>query len=197
MGRLAAACVFLFFLPAAMHPQGAFHGSLEKGVYTNSTMGFRYNAPPGMVDITADARAQVQQRAAASHRASVFSILLALVSGPDDTSPDWHSMGIQAFPRTAFRGSDDLHAESLMNASVARGGLSIGPNQSVSFSNQHFVATQFEMHEGALTKHATVYTTVRDGDLLSFDFSGNSADQVAKMTDTMKSLSFSLSGAAH
>jgi hypothetical protein len=35
-----------------------------------------------------------------------------------------------------------------------------------------------------------VYTTIRRGKLLSFDFSGNSAEEVNKMAETMKSLSF-------
>ena len=78
-----------------------------------------------------------------------------------------------------------------MNASVARGGLSVGENQPEIFSNQKFVATQFEMHEGAVTKHATVYSTVCGDQLVSFAFSGNSAEEVTKEAETMKSLTFS------
>jgi hypothetical protein len=176
--------------PTALHSQDAVRETFEKGVYTNSTVGFRYVAPAGMTNTTASARSQVEQRAAALHRAKTFAVLLAMTSGPDDTASDWHSVGIQSYPREAFPGADDFHAESLMNASVARGGLSVGTNQSVVFSNQKFVATQFEMHEGTLTKHATVFTTVRGGQLLSFAFASNSAEEVAKMVTTMKSLSF-------
>jgi hypothetical protein len=185
------AAAFLFAACSNASAQDSTESVLKSGAYSSPELGFRYVTPAAMRDITASAKAQIQERAAALHRISALVVLLAMASGPDDTASDWDSMGIQIFPRAAWSDADDYHAESLMNASVARGGLSVGPSQSVTFSNQKFVVTQFELHEGSLTKHATVYTTVRRGKLLSFDFSGNSVEQVNKMAETMKSLSFS------
>ena len=78
-----------------------------------------------------------------------------------------------------------------MNASMARGALPVGDNKSVAFSNVVFVCTLLEMREGSITKHASVYTTIRSGKLLTFAFTGNSADNVSKIADSMKSLAFS------
>jgi len=188
--KWALAAVLLIAVCSNASAQDSADGVLKSGIYSSSELGFRYAAPAAMRDTTASAQAQIQARVAALHRRSSSAVLLAMTSGPDDTASDWHSMGIETFARAAWPDADDFHAESLMNAAVARGGLPVGPNQSVTLSNQKFVVTQFELHEGAITKRATLYTTVRRGKLLSFDFSGNSAEEVNKMAETMKSLSF-------
>jgi hypothetical protein len=133
----------------------------------------------------------MQKRAAAAHRTSSSALLLRLVTGSADTSPDWASLAVSTFNRASWSDVDDFHTETRMNASMARGALPVGDNKSVTFSNVVFVTTQFELHEGSITKHATVYTTIRKGKLLAFAFSGNSSDVVSKNADSMKSLSFS------
>lgn len=181
----------LLTLSANLNVAKLTDGVLRGGTYSNESLGLRYVPPNGMHDTTTAARASIRERAAASHRTSAFSLLLAMSSGPDDTARHWHSLGVEAFPRSEWADLDDYDAESLMNASVARGGLAVGQNAVLTFSRQKFVGTQFKFREGHLTKHATVYTTVRRGWLVSFAFSGNSEEQVNKEAETMKSLSVS------
>jgi hypothetical protein len=105
--------------------QDSADGVLKSGVYSSSELGFRYAAPVAMRDTTASAKAQIEARAAALHCRSSLSVLLAMASGPDDTASDWHSVEIQTFARASWSDADDFHAESLMNAAVARGGLPV------------------------------------------------------------------------
>jgi hypothetical protein len=180
------------FAAWAVQAQDTVLGALKSHGYTNTVLGFRYMPPLSLpLDQTSYARDEVQKRAEALHRTSGSAVLLRLVTGSADTSPDWASLFVSTFKRASWSDVDDFHAETRMNASMARGALPVGDNKSVTFSNVVFVTTQFELHEGSITKHATVYTTIRRGRLLAFAFSGNSPDVISKNADSMKSLSFS------
>ena len=190
MKWLFAAVVVLSIASENASAPNRAESGLVNGVYSDSELGFRYVPPAQMRDVTLNDRAEMQRRAAVLHRSTVTDLLLAMSSGPDDTDPDWHSVGIETLSRASWPDVDDFHAETRMNASMARGALSVSENQRVTFSSQPFVATEFQLHEDSITKHAKVYTTIRRGRLISFAFSGNSPEQVDKMVETMKSLSF-------
>jgi hypothetical protein len=192
MKRLILSEVLVLFAVLIVHAQDPALGVLTSDGYTNSVLGFRYTPPSSLpLDQTSFVRDDMQKRATAAHRTSSSAVLLRLVSGPEDTAPDWASLSVATFSRASWPDVDDLHAETRMNVSMARGGLPVGDNKSVTFSNMVFVCTQFEMHEGPITKHASVYTTIRRGKLLTFAFSGNSAENVNRIADSLKSLAFS------
>ena len=174
-----------------VYAQSAELGALTASGYSNSVLGFRYTPPSSLVlDQTSQARDNLQKRAAELHPTSSSSILLRLISGGADTAPDWASLAVMTYNRASWSDVDDFHAETRMNATMAGGALPIGDKPSITFSGVMFAASQFEIRQGALTKHATVYSTVRRGKLLAFAFSGNSAEIVAKDADSLKSLSF-------
>jgi len=191
MKWLFSAAVLLLIAAANASALDPAEDMLKNGVYSNADLGFRYTPPAKVQDITASARAQIQKQAAAAHHPTRFGLLLAMFFDEDDTAPDWLSIAIETLPRSVWPDLDDSHAESLMNASVVRGARSVGQNESATFSGQKFVVTRFELHEDSLTKHSTVYGTVRRGKLLSFAFAANATEPVDKMAETMKSLSFS------
>src|SRR5208282_3911955 len=66
------------------------HTSPSAGsVYSNPSLRFRYWLPygmDGMQDETESRRAQIQERAAASHTSKMFDLLLAMTAGPDDAA---------------------------------------------------------------------------------------------------------------
>lgn len=172
--------------------QNAEFGELTASGYTNSPLGFHYVPPATLaLDQSAQARSDLQKLAAQTHRPVNTAILLRLLTGGADTSPDWVSLAVMTYSRASWADVDDFHAETRMNAAMARGASPAGENKPVTFGGVAFVASQFEMHEGAIAKHATVYSTVRRGQILSFAFSGNSAEAVSKDAESMKSLTFS------
>lgn len=159
-------------------------------VFTNVAMGFRYNPPSDMRDLTKNEQMVIQQHAAQTGAKNTMTLLLALQSGPDDTATDWHSVGIQAYPREKVRGSTERSAEATFSQWVAgRGAGETEPPTESGIGGAHFVVSTFQLHEGRLTKYATVYTTVRDGQMLSFAFSANSRSVLDKITDSMKTFS--------
>ena len=166
--------------------------SVENGTYENSTLGFHYTPPTGMRDTTSAGQEEIRKRAEARHTAKTLDLLLAMASGPDDTAPDWHAMAIETYPRTAWSNLNDFQAAAKMNVAVAGSRASaVGQTQRLTFSEQNFAVSRFELREGAIVKKAVVYTTVRQGKVLSFAFSGNSPQQVQAMTGSMKTLVFS------
>ncbi len=159
-------------------------------VFTDAAMGFRYNPPSNMRDLTKNEQQSIQQRAAQTGAKSTMTVLLALRSGPDDTAKDWHSVGIQTYPRDKVPGSTDREAGATFSQWVAgRGAEVTEPPTESGIGGAHFVVLTFQLHEGRLTKYATVYTTVRDGQLLSFAFSADSRSVLDKITDSMKTFS--------
>ena len=62
--------------------------------------------------------------------------------------------------------------------------------RSVILSGQQFSISVFGQQEGSVNKVAVVWTTVRNGALLSFAVVWNSADQLKGLTESMKSVQF-------
>jgi hypothetical protein len=158
--------------------------------YSNETLRFRYMPPAEMRDKTERFRAEVQERADASHTKDMLEALLAMSSGPDDAATDWHSLTIETYPRNAVADLDDASAEAKMSASVAHGMDASALPRSVVLSGQSFSISLFGVQEGTTKKGAVVWTTVRKDKLLSFAFVANSPEQLKKLTESMKSLQF-------
>jgi len=139
-----------------------------------------------MRDFTEVDNQSIQQRAKAMGKTNTLTLLLSLRSGSDDTAPEWHSIGIQTYPREKMGIVSDRDACQTLSRSVARGGTETGQPLDVQIGAIHFVVSTFEVREGQLTKHACVYTTVRNGKMLSFAFSANSSEVLNKIADSMK-----------
>jgi hypothetical protein len=159
-------------------------------VYSDPSLRLRYEPPGGMQDETESGRAQIQDRAAARHTSKVFDLLLAMTAGPDDTAPDWYSLIIETYPRSAVSEPDDAKAEAQMNAWVAHSKDASALPKSVVLSGQSFSVSVFGLQEGTVKKGAVVWTTVRKGKLLSFAFVANSPEQLKRLTESMKSIQF-------
>lgn len=157
--------------------------------YSNKSLGFRYTPPSGMQDKTERFRAEIQERAKATGATKTLKALLAMSSGPDDTDPNWFSLTIETYPRTAVSDSDDAKAEARMNAWVADSGDESVFDSTV-ISNQRFSVSIFGRQQGTVRKAAVVWTTVRKQELLSFAFVANSPEQLKKLTESMKTLEF-------
>lgn len=156
--------------------------------FTDSALNVSYAPPSNMRDYTEVDRQSIQQTAKAMGKTNMLTLLLSLRSGSDDTAPQWHSIGIETYPRERIGGVSDRDACQMLSRSVALGGTETGQPSDVQIGSFHFVASTFELREGQLTKHARVYTTVRNGQLLSFAFSANSIDVLNKMAESMKTI---------
>lgn len=163
--------------------------SMVRNSYSNSSLGFRYWPPAGMQDKTERFRSDIQERAKATGTTDVLTALLAMSSGPDDNDPSWHSLTIEIYPRKAVSEADDAKAEAKMSAWVADT-KDESMFDSVVMSGQRFTVSVFGMEQANVRKVATVWTTVRKGQLLSFAFVANSPEQLKKLTESMKSVQF-------
>jgi len=157
--------------------------------YTNHSLGFRYMPPTGMLDKTSTERQTIQAKSAALNAKRVLRLLLALESGRDD-SPAWHSVTIEAYPRNAISEQDDLKAEAQMSAWVA--GVSKAeatPKQTI-ISGQTFAVSLLALQEDRTRKGAVIWTTIHNGELLSFAFVANSPERLNELVQTMKTVEF-------
>lgn len=158
--------------------------------YSNTSLGFRYTPPRGMVDRTEPFRSDIREQAKASGTINTLKALLAMSSGVDDSATKWGSVTIETYPRKAVSESNDVKAEVQMSAWVAHSHDESVPPQSVVISGQRFSVSLFAVQEGAVRKGAVVWTTVRKGELLSFVFAANSPDQLKALAESMKTLQF-------
>lgn len=181
--KLAFLGLFLVTSSAPIFAQGP---SLAPSEFTDSNLGFRYTPPPNMRDLTAIDRQTIRERVAARGTANTLTLLLSLRSGPDDTAADWHTIGIQTYPRENFRMLNDRDASVKFSRSVAGNAKAVGQPSDVTIGDFHFVVSSFELREGQLTKRARIYTTVRKGLMLSLSFSANSSDTLDTIVSSMK-----------
>lgn len=157
--------------------------------YSNSVLGFRYSPPPGLIDGTKRARADVKLRTGANAILQA-QLLLSMASGFDDSTANWRSLTILTLPRTAFPDRDDTQAEAKTNAFIAHSQKTGIYPRSVSVSGQAFAVSVFGLHERGIVKGAVVWTTVRKGKLLSFAFAANSPEVLKALTESMKTVQF-------
>ena len=154
-------------------------------------LGFRYTPPPGMMDKTS-ASSQEARSHAAAYTGKRFDLLLDLSSDEDDASAAWHQVWIFNLPRATWPALSDAAATAKMN-SLAAGAkaTAIGPPQSAVISGRNFVASEFELNEPPLVKHAKIFTTNCKGQLVAFVFVSNSAAKISAMEESLKTLDFS------
>jgi hypothetical protein len=157
--------------------------------YTNAKLEFRYMPPPEMRDKTARFPAlQIHNSSAGTPQ--TLSTLLAMSSGPDSSVPDWRSITIATYRRSAVSEPDDKKAAGQMNAWVAQSKDTRTMPKSVVISGQTFTVSVFGLQEGPIEKAAVVFSTIRKGKLLSFAFAANSPGRLKALTETMKTVRF-------
>jgi hypothetical protein len=183
--RLVFLCALLITSVSAVFGQGP---PLAPTEFKDSPRGFVYTPPPNLRDLTSFGRQSIQESAAARGVANTLTLLLSLVSGPDDTAADWRTIAIQTYPREKLRTLADREAILKFSRGVARNGKEVGEPSDVTIGDFHFVVSSFELQEGQLTKHARVYSTIRNGLMLSFAFSANSLDVLDSIVTSMKTL---------
>ncbi|MGA8506884.1 MAG: hypothetical protein WB762_14865 [Candidatus Sulfotelmatobacter sp.] len=159
-------------------------------VYSNGRLSFRYRSPGGMHDETASARAAIQAQAIGHPATKTLDLLLKMSSGSDDMVSTWHSLSIETYPRDALGNLDDADAEAKMTAwVVGLANLPVAP-KSVVLSGQSFAVSVLARGDEKGKKGAVVWTTIRNGKLLSFAFVANSPQQLTTLTESMKSIEF-------
>ncbi len=159
-------------------------------VYANRSLSFRYTPPRRMQDETDRERASIRTQADLSRTGKAQDLLLALISGNDDFTPDWHSVTIEAYPRQALSDLNDAAAEAKMSGWVLGLARPIKPTEETVISGHRFSVSVFATQEGSIRKGAVVWTTIRKGKLLSFVFTANSPGRLKALTETMKSVQF-------
>lgn len=182
-GMKALIAVVAIFLTQAM----AQTPPAAPKVFKDSVLGFQYVPPPGMYDLTQVDRQDIERRATAAGKTNTMNLLLSLRSGPDDRATDWRTIGIETYPRDKVHSSSDRDASKTFSGWVAGGASETGQPKDIAIGEFRFVVSTFERHEGQLTKYACVYTTVKDGKLLSLSFSTNSQDVLNKIVESLKS----------
>ena len=191
MKKLLALAALLFLLCFPMLPQTDNASGLKGGVFSDSKLDLRYTPPAGLIDETSEARDFVREKAASLHTSNTMDVLLRMTSERDDTAPGWQSVGIETYSRSNFASLDDAAAEAKLNVWVAGAGVkAVGGQERLSIAGHAFVASNFERSEPPLLKHARVYTTIHNGKLIAFAFSANSADKVALIADSLRTLVF-------
>jgi hypothetical protein len=95
-------------------------------------------------------------------------------------------------PRATWPALSDAAATGEMNSFAAGPkATAIGPPQSTVISGRNFVASEFELNEAPLVKHAKIFTTNCEGQLVAFVFVSNSAAKLSAMGESLKTLDFS------
>lgn len=193
---LAVAALLLLLCDPLFSIDDAVSG-LTDGVFSDAELGFRYTLPKELTDETSYSREELRKRAAALGTSSnTLEILLRMTSGPPDTAPDWHAISIQTYPHSKFAGLDDRAVEAKMNGWMAGDGVTaIGEPKRVSIGGANFVVTNFEKSEPSHVKYARIYSTIRNGKLLGFAFTANSADKLQPLADSLGTLEFTGDGA--
>jgi len=191
MKKLVMFCIALFSICGVATCKNTFVNSLENGVYSDHSLGFRYQFPNGMQDRTSQGREQIQRNAAARQTNNTLELLLAMSSGQADTSEGWRALTIETYPRRAWPNLDDFTAAARMDSVVA-GSLAspTGQPRKLIYSKQEFAVTGYGQKEGTIRKHAIICTVVRKDKLLAFAFSANTIEDVQAMAQSMKTLEF-------
>jgi len=191
MTKLPAVAALLLSLSVPALPQADAVGVLKDGVFSDAELGFRYTLPKGLSDETSYAQEALRKHAAALGTSNTLDVLLRMTSGPDDTDPDWHAVSIETYSRSKIAARDDEAVKARMNVWVAGAGVSaVGGPEHASMAGTNFVVSTFEKSEPPLHKHARVYTTIRNGKLLSIAFTANSADKIDPIADSLQMLEF-------
>ena len=145
-------------------------------VFIDHHLGFVFVPPSDMYDLTEIDRQAVQARAQKLGSTNTLNLLLSLRSGPDDTSSDWHSVGIETCPRVRLTEKSDEDALDHYSRRIATPGTPVGVPEIVEIQHTRFHVLRFEFHEAKLTKTARVYSAVIGDQALAIAFSANSDD---------------------
>ncbi|MGP0017688.1 MAG: hypothetical protein ACLPHP_03890 [Candidatus Sulfotelmatobacter sp.] len=157
--------------------------------FTYPELGFRYTPPGTLNDFTAADDRYVQERAAALHTTKVLKVRLSLQSSSEDTDQNWHKIGIETYPRANLTGLSDQAAIRKVSRWVAGIGTNeVGEPKEARIGDFHFTISAFELREGHRVKHASVYTTVLKGQVVSFAFSANSPEVVSGIEKSINSI---------
>jgi hypothetical protein len=196
MKRSIVITVSVVSLVIPLAGQTGMGSGLKDGVYYNAELGVRYTPPQGMTDETADAREEVRARAAAAHTTNTFDVLLGLNSGPDDTAADWHSVGIETYPRSKFANLSDSAAKEKINLWAAGQEVvsAVGKPKHVSVAGVDFLVSEFEHSDPSLQKHARVFSTIRNGKLLVIAFTVNATERLNALAESIQSLQVTKAG---
>jgi len=183
-------------LVIAFAAQTGTGSGLKGDVYYNAELGFRYTPQQGMTDETADARETVRARAAAAHTTNTFDVLLRLVSGPDDTAPGWHSVGIETYPRSKFANLSDSAAEEKINMWAAGQEVvsAVGKPKRMLVAGSDFLVSEFEHSDPSAQKNARVFSTIRNGKMLVIAFTVNTSESLNAVAESIQTLQFSKTG---
>ena len=154
--------------------------------YTNTELGFSYEPPGGLRDLTA---ALKQSEAAHPQDGKPhFEALLRMMSSPDNTSPDWVTLGISTYPRGRDKDKgDDVTAGYFTNFAFGIG--ETVKREVTKFGGRDFATTHFQKNESP-AKFTIVFTTVHKEMFISFFFSGNDRERVLKLAESMSSVRF-------
>jgi hypothetical protein len=159
--------------------------------YSNKSLGFRYTPPSGFRDETDFLRSQIQKEEGVAGQTNDHETLLAMFSQQDGSDPNWGSLTIETYSRSAISDPDDARAEAKISAWLAHSDdASASSNRSAAISGQSFSVSIFALQDGAIRKGAVVWTTIRKGKLLSFFFAANSPDRLKALAETMKGVQF-------
>lgn len=154
-------------------------------------LGFRYTLPAGLNDKTSPASREARDHAG-SYTGIAAEMILDMSSDEADTAQNWHQLWMFIFPRANMAGLDDAAAEAKMNAALAGPrSTAVGKPQIVARGGRNFLVSDFEQREPPLVKHARIFTAICKGQLVSFVFVSNSADQVSAMEQSLNTLDFS------
>jgi len=178
-------------------------------VFSDSVLSFQYTPPPNLKDFTRPDKRSLREKAEGMCSGREIRYLLSLRSRQDDTADDWHAISVESYP-SAKVGKDFSDRDAALTFSRwvvnsrwveskafsdpdvalptrwAVAGESIGIAE-VRISDSWFFVSNFELKEGSLTTQARVYTTVLNGQVLSFRFFANSLDALNRIVDSIKS----------
>jgi hypothetical protein len=184
MLKITRTLIFVLYFVTAATQLGC--QASPPSVFEVPNLGFRYTPPANMIDTTAQAKANVERKAAARGTSNVITVLLSLNSKGPDTAPDWRSIAIETYPREKIHAQSDRDASESFARNIAGGGKQVGATGDVTYGPFHFVVADFQLQDGQTLKHARIYTAVRNDRMLAFAFSSNSTDALYDIDASMK-----------
>jgi hypothetical protein len=155
-------------------------GTINDGVYRNSSFGFSYKFPFGWVDRTAD----MQDDSAV---ASKSRVLLAIFERPPEASSDTINSAviIAAEPLLAGIKSANEYFASLSELSTAKGFHAEEEPHEFLVGATRLVRGDFSKARGALTVRQTSLVMLQKGYAVSFTFIGGSPDEANELIEKL------------
>jgi len=162
-------------------------GSINSGLYRNSTFGFTYKVPVGWVDRTRDMSEDSEDSRANSNATKKSVLLLAAFERPPEATGDSvnSAVVVAAEAASAYPGlrNAEHYFGPLTELTKSKGMTVVNQPYDSSVGAKPLVRGDFSKPIGNLTMHQSTLVMIEKGYVVSFTFIGGSEDEVDQLVE--------------